>query len=58
MEFSSRYLNSRIIITPDSVDSYLDYSPNEAMPTLADSGTMVEHVQALIGQNHSNGFPV
>ncbi len=57
IEFSSRYLPSPIVVTPDSMDSYLDYSPSEAMPTLADSGTVVEHMQALIGQGFSNGFP-
>ena len=57
MEFSTRYLDSRIVITPDLMDSYLEYFPSEAMPVLVDFDTVSEHVQALIGQSFSTGFP-
>ncbi len=57
IEFSASYLDSPIVVTVDMMDSYLDYAPTEAMPVLANFDTVVERVQALIGQDFSNGFP-
>lgn len=57
LEFSSAYMDSKVVITPASLDRYLEYSPSEAMPTLTNPGTVVARVQALIGLDFSNGFP-
>lgn len=57
IEFSARYLDSPIVVTPELLDRYLDYAPHEPMSTVADSNSMIEQIQALIGRDLSQGLP-
>jgi AraC-like DNA-binding protein len=57
MEFPSRYLQAKIIITPESLERYLEYSPSEATPALDALGAVPDKILALLGRDFSNGFP-
>tara|TARA_R100001480_G_scaffold26206_2_gene36518 strand:- start:399 stop:1499 length:1101 start_codon:yes stop_codon:yes gene_type:complete len=57
IEFSVRYMEADVVITAESLDRYLNYSPIEPMPTLLTSGTIADHIRGLIGTDFSNGFP-
>lgn len=56
-EFAAAALDSAIVVSTDSLDHYLEYSPHKPMLLEPKSNSITKRVQAIIGDDFSRGLP-